>query len=129
MAKILVVDDSHLSRRILRSILETAGYDVVEASDGSEALDRYPLDQPDLVLLDQVMPGLSGLEVLPKLIELDANVRVVMATADVQTSTLELTKAAGAFDMVNKPYQVEELLNAVRKALIRPKPLHQGAPT
>ena len=71
-AKVLIVDDSALSRRSLRQILETAGCDVAEAEDGLSALERYFLDKPDVVLLDLVMRGMYGLDVLHKLRELDA---------------------------------------------------------
>lgn len=129
MAKILIVDDSNLSRSMLRGILEPAGHDIVEASDGMAALDRYSLDQPDLVLLDLVMAGLSGLEVLAKLKELDADARVVVATADIQTSTEVLARAAGACNLVTKPFQAEQVLDAVREALDTRKPPNNGGPT
>src|SRR5690606_19593297 len=70
MAKILVVDDSALSRRISRQILEGANHEVVEAADGIAALERYFLEHPDLVMLDITMKGMSGFEVLQKLREL-----------------------------------------------------------
>ena len=85
--KIMVVDDSALSRRTLRRILETAGYNVVEAEEGMAALELYFIEKPDLVMLDLVMKGMYGLDVLTKLRELDAGARVVVASADVQTST------------------------------------------
>ena len=69
--RILVVDDSSLSRRTLRNMLEGAGYIVEEASDGAQALERYFLQPHDLVLLDNVMERLSGLEVLAKFRELN----------------------------------------------------------
>ena len=69
--KILIVDDSGLARRRARGILEEAGYEVVEAEDGMAALERYFVDRPDLVLLDLVMKGMYGLDVLAKLREMD----------------------------------------------------------
>ena len=63
-ARILVVDDSGFARRSLRQVLEAAGHSVDEAKDGHEALERYFLAKPDLVLLDMVMEGMNGLEVL-----------------------------------------------------------------
>jgi two-component system, chemotaxis family, chemotaxis protein CheY len=128
MVKILIVDDSGLSRKMLCRILEPAGYDIIEASDGQEALDRYVLDQPDLVLLDLVMAGLDGWEVLDKLRELDADARVVVATADIQTSTREMTLSSGAFGLVTKPFQPEQVLEVVREALNTPKRLSRGGP-
>ncbi|HEY9660412.1 MAG TPA: response regulator, partial [Allocoleopsis sp.] len=71
MAKILIVDDSNLSRRTLRSILEPQGHTIVEAKDGIAAIEQYFLEKPDLVLLDLVMPEIGGLEVLQKLREMD----------------------------------------------------------
>ena len=70
-AKVLIVDDSALTRRSLRQILETAGCEVLEAEDGLDALERYYLDKPDVVLLDLVMRGMYGLDVLQKIRELD----------------------------------------------------------
>ena len=75
-AKILLVDDSGLARRSVRQMLESAGYEVVEAEDGMIALERYFLEKPDLVLLDLVMRGMNGLDVLKKLRELDPKARV-----------------------------------------------------
>ena len=69
--KILLVDDSALARRSARHILESAGYEVAEAEDGMAALERYFLEKPDLVLLDLVMKGMNGLDVLTKLREMD----------------------------------------------------------
>ena len=63
-AKVLIVDDSALARRTLRQILEAAGYEVAEAEDGLNALERYFLEKPDVVMLDLVMKGMYGLEVL-----------------------------------------------------------------
>jgi two-component system, chemotaxis family, chemotaxis protein CheY len=117
MAKILVVDDSNLSRRISRRILEEAGHEVVEAEDGVSALERYFLEKPDLVLLDITMKGMTGIEVLRKLREMDTQARVVIATADIQSSTRKLTQEAGALGFVTKPLAVEQLVSAVNAAL------------
>lgn len=117
MAKILIVDDSNLSRKIMRGILESAGHDVNEAADGMTGLEGYFLDRPDLVMLDMVMSGMGGLEVLERLRQMDAAVRVVVATADIQKSTELLARAAGAYQVINKPLQSEQVLEAVQAAL------------
>src|SRR5678815_4031955 len=88
--KILIVDDSSLSRRTLRRILETAEYEIVEADDGMVALETYFLEKPSLVLLDLVMKGMYGLDVLVKLREMDQQARVVVASADIQSSTRKM---------------------------------------
>ena len=115
--KILIVDDSSLSRRTLRRILESAGYNVVEAEDGMTALEVYFLEKPGLVLLDLVMKGMYGLEVLTKLRELDGNVKVVVVSADIQTSSHELVEEAGAKAFVNKPFDKVEILAALANVL------------
>ena len=115
--KIMVVDDSALSRRTLRRILETAGYSVVEADEGMAALELYFIEKPDLVFLDLVMKGMYGLDVLTKLRELDADARVVVASADIQTSTRALVEEAGATDFINKPFSTDSVLGAVNTVL------------
>ena len=115
--KILIVDDSALSRRTLRRILESAAYEVVEADDGLTALELYLLEKPSLVLLDLVMKGMYGLEVLVKLREMDPKALVVVASADIQSSTRKLVDEAGAFAFINKPFVTEQVLAAVETAL------------
>jgi len=115
--KVLIVDDSSLARRTCRQMLEAEGYEVLEATDGLTALERYYLEQPDLVLLDLVMKGMYGLEVLEKLRELNPHVKVVVVSADVQTSSHELVELAGGKAFVNKPFDRQELLVAVQTVL------------
>jgi len=116
--KILIVDDSALSRRTLRRILESAGYVVVEADEGLSALEVYFLEKPSLVLLDLVMKGMYGLDVLTKLREIDADAPVVIASADIQSSTRKLVDDAGARGFINKPFVSEEVLSVVSAALL-----------
>ena len=118
-AKVLVVDDSALARRTLREILEGAGYEVAEASDGLNALERYFIEKPTIVMLDLVMKGMYGLEVLTKLRELDPDVKVIVVSADIQTSSHELVFDAGGVSFVNKPFDRHEILTAVDAALAR----------
>ena len=115
--RILVVDDSSLARRRARSILETGGYEVVEAEDGMSALERFFVDKPDLVMLDLVMKGMYGLEVLSKLREIDPRARVIVVSADIQTSSHELVGAAGAAGFLVKPLDEQAALTLVRSAL------------
>jgi len=114
---ILVVDDSGLARRGTRRILEGAGYSILEAEDGMAALERYFVDKPDLVLLDLVMKGMYGIDVLTKLRALDAAARVIVLSADIQTSSRDMVTAAGATAFLNKPVAADELIAAVRAAL------------
>ena len=115
--KILIVDDSALSRRTLRRILESAGYETVEADDGMSALEVYSLEKPNLVLLDLVMKGMYGLDVLLKLREMDPKALVVVASADIQSSTRQMVDEAGALGFINKPFVREQVLASVEAAL------------
>ena len=120
--KILIVDDSALSRRTLRRILEAADYEVVEADDGMTALEVYFLEKPSLVLLDLVMKGMYGLDVLVKLREMDPDALVVVASADIQSSTRKLADEAGALGFIHKPFVTEAVLGAVEAALAKGAP-------
>ncbi|HXQ68976.1 MAG TPA: response regulator [Pyrinomonadaceae bacterium] len=115
--KVLIVDDSALSRRTLRRILEAADYPVVEAEDGMTALEVYFLEKPSLVLLDLVMKGMYGIDVLVKLREMDPKALVVIASADIQSSTRKMVDEAGALGFINKPFVSEQVLTVVETAL------------
>jgi len=115
--KILVVDDSSLARRSIRQVLEEMGHHVEEARDGAQALERYFLNQHDVVVLDMVMEGMYGLEVLMKFKQLNPDVRVIVVTADIQDSTRAEVRAAGAAALVNKPVVRAELERVVNSTL------------
>jgi two-component system chemotaxis response regulator CheY len=117
MAHILVVDDSNLSRKTSRRILEAAGHQVADVSDGLAALEYYALTRPTLVLLDVTMPDMDGFEVLRQLRAMDPDARVVMATADIQSSTRDIALAEGAAGFVPKPLTADAVLKAVSLAL------------
>jgi CheY-like chemotaxis protein len=116
-ANVLIVDDSSLARRMMRQILEEMGHTVEEAVDGPTALERYFLHRHDVVLLDMVMNGMYGLEVLGKMRELNPDVRVIVATADIQNSTRDQVRLAGASAFVNKPVNRKELVSVVTAVL------------
>ncbi len=116
-AKILVVDDSGLARRRARSVLEEAGYTVTEAEDGMAAIESYFVTRPDVVLLDLVMKGMYGLDVLTKLRQMDPEACVIIVSADIQTSSHEMVAAAGAAGFLIKPLGSDELLALVRSVL------------
>jgi two-component system, chemotaxis family, chemotaxis protein CheY len=116
-AKVLIVDDSALTRRTLRQILESVGCEVTEAEDGLSALEHYFLEKPEVVMLDLVMRGMYGLEVLQKLRELDADARIVVVSADIQSSSQEFARVAGAKAFINKPFDKAEILAALETAL------------
>jgi two-component system, chemotaxis family, chemotaxis protein CheY len=116
-AKVLLVDDSGLARRSTRRFLEEAGYTVVEAEDGLSALESFAIERPDLVLLDLVMKGMYGLEVLARLREMDPAARVVVMTADIQTSSRDMVKAAGAAGFINKPAPAAQVVAVLQQVM------------
>jgi len=87
--------------------------------DGMTALEMYFLEKPALVLLDLVMKGMYGLDVLVKLREMDPNALVVVASADIQSSTRQMVDEAGALAFINKPFVSEQVIAAVEAALAK----------
>lgn len=116
-AKVLIVDDSSLARRTARQMLEEMGLTVEEATDGAQALERFYINRHDLVILDMVMSGMYGLDVLAKIRELNPDARVIVVTADIQKSTQEHARAAGAAALLNKPLNRGELTRLVTAVL------------
>jgi two-component system response regulator AtoC len=115
--KILVVDDEHLIRWSLEQNLKKQGYEVITAGSGEDALQMAREHQPDLVLLDIQLPGISGIEVLEKVKDLDEDIIVVMLTAHGGLETAVNAMRLGAFDYVSKPFNLDELSIIIRKAL------------
>ena len=115
--KILVVDDEHLIRWSLEQNLKKQGYEVVTAGDGEEALRLVREEQPDLVLLDIQMPGISGIEALEKIKDYDEDIVVIMVTAHGGLETAVNAMRLGAYDYVSKPFNLDELAIIIRKAL------------
>jgi len=107
--RMLVVDDSSLARRMTRRILEDLGHEVDEAPDGAQALEQFLLKRHDAVVLDLLMHGMDGVEVLRKLREISPELPVIVLTADIQRTTRDMVKDAGAVAMVNKPVSKEQL--------------------
>ena len=115
--KVLIVDDSGLARRRARGILEGAGFEVIEAEDGIAAIESYFVAKPDVVLLDLVMKGMYGHDVLTKLREMDPNARVIVVTADVQHSSRDMVQSSGAAGFLTKPVDGAELLKVIHGIL------------
>lgn len=116
---ILVADDEAVLRALVRATLSSAGYDVLEAADGDEALELARSARPDLIVLDRMMPGRSGLDVLHELQaepELAAT-PVVMLTARTRAADREAAAAAGAVRFVAKPFSPRELVRIVADLL------------
>ncbi len=114
---ILVAEDEALLRRILAGLFEEAGYHVVAASTGREALERFAESAPDLVVTDIRMPEMDGIELLERLKALDPEVLVIIMTAFSSVESAVAALRAGAHDYIVKPFVNDDVLKAVRNAL------------
>jgi DNA-binding response OmpR family regulator len=116
---ILVVDDQFQNAKLLEAYLVPQGYDIVKAASGKEALEKLSGDQIDLILLDIMMPNMSGLEVLDKLraVEKTRLIPVVMVTALKETEDKIKALEAGCDDFISKPIDKVELLARVKSLL------------
>ncbi len=116
-SRILVVDDEHLIRWSLEQSLKKQGYEVMTAASGEDALRLVQDESPELMLLDIQLPGMDGLQVLEKVKELDGEIIVVMVTALGVLETAVKAMRLGAYDYINKPFNLDELSIIVKKAL------------
>ncbi|MEM7035988.1 MAG: response regulator transcription factor, partial [Bacteroidota bacterium] len=123
--KILVVEDEESIRFLLRQNLEFEGYEVIEAEDGEAGLKGAETEAPDLVLLDLMLPKMSGMEVCKRLRETGNDVPIIMLTARGQQMDKVIGLKSGADDYITKPFDILELTARV-EALFRRlgKPVH-----
>ena len=117
ISSILVVDDEEEIRKILSRILEKEGFKVVTAADGQQAMQKICFETPDAVLLDVRMPGLSGMEVLKKIKEIDDDLPVVLVTAYADIHQAVTAMKEGAYDYLAKPFDNDEVVWITRRAL------------
>ncbi len=117
MKTILLIDDDPVVRSLVSGILRKYGHNVFVAKDGREGIDLAGEIQPDLVVTDYQMPGMSGIEVLTKLKEMNASLPVIMLTAHGDASLTIKSIQKGAFDFIEKPINSKELLQTIRNGL------------
>lgn len=116
--RVLVIDDDDDIRFLVARRLERAGHVVSEAPDGTSGLALIEAEVPDLVVLDWMMPGLTGIDVLARIRSVDpSRPRVLMLTARTQESDVALAREAGADAFLAKPFTAPELLEAVGSAV------------
>lgn len=128
MNNLLVIDDDDLIRSVLKGVLKKAGYKVLEAADGEAGLNIVNQYQPDLVLTDYKMPGISGLDVVQELVHTRPGLPVIMLTAYGDVALTIKAIQAGAYDFIEKPVKNHELLEAIQngvKASAQSKSLKQ----
>jgi two-component system response regulator MprA len=116
VTRLLVADDSETVLLMLQRRLEMEGYEVVTASDGFEALNRLReagAKKPDLILLDAMMPNMSGTEVLEQLRESGSTIPVLMISAHLDAQEPDRMRSLGATDCIPKPFEWEELIGKI----------------
>ena len=115
MTRVLIVEDEPSYVEALEVSLTAEGFDVDAALDGKEGLDRFRADAPDVVLLDLMLPGIQGLDVL-RAIRTDSDVPVIVVSAKDAEADIVAALELGADDYVTKPYSVRELVARIRAA-------------
>ena len=119
--KILVTDDNPVNRLILKELLEAKGYNIIESDSGEDCIRKAKCDAPDLILLDIMMPEISGIEVC-KILRQNPETKkipVIFVTANTQNSTLNDAFEAGGTDYVRKPVNRIELQARIKSALLQ----------
>jgi two-component system, response regulator, stage 0 sporulation protein F len=120
MATILVVDDEKPIQDLLRTVLETKGYRVLVAENGSEGLLLHQTDTIDVTIIDMIMPDTDGIEMLSKLTEESPDVKIVAMTgASGDMNFLDVAKQCGVRHVFAKPFDMNELLKAIQEELVR----------
>ncbi|MDZ4169968.1 MAG: response regulator [Coriobacteriia bacterium] len=114
---ILVVDDAAFMRMMIRDILIKEGYEIHEAVNGRDAIEKYREVQPDLVTMDITMPEVDGITALREIRGSDPSARVLMVSAMGQQKMIVEALEAGAIDFLVKPFQPTKVLETVKKCL------------
>jgi response regulator RpfG family c-di-GMP phosphodiesterase len=116
--KILIVEDNTDILNILKRLLSGNGYEIITASDGLQAVDIVRKQIPDLILLDIMLPGISGLNLLAEIKKEFPDTAVIMTTALCDADTVMKCIRLGAYDYFTKPFDLHNITNGVRRALI-----------
>jgi two-component system response regulator AtoC len=117
MSNILIIDDDDFIRGVLKSVLKKAGYKVFDAAEGETGLKYVKQFDPDLVLTDYKMPGLSGMDVLQEIVRTHPGLPVIMLTAYGDVALTIKAIQAGAYDFIEKPVKNHELLEAIQNGV------------
>lgn len=120
--RILIVDDDVSVRDLLRATLPEGGYELVEAHDGTEALELIERGPPQLVLLDWILPGTTGSQVLKELKRRHPHLPIVVLTAEHQPQHRAVAEALGVDVFLTKPFSPLELLDTVERLLAKDAP-------
>lgn len=117
MAKVLITDDSMFMRTSLKTMLQSSGYEICEASNGKEMLEVYEKELPDVVTLDITMPEMDGQEALKRLKAAHPEAKVIMCSAMGQQAMVMEAIKSGAMNFLVKPFEKSKVLDTVVKVL------------
>jgi CheY-like chemotaxis protein len=112
---VLVADDNDVAQRLCKRVLEKAGYTVLIAVDGLQAVDVAMKQHPSMILMDVAMPGIDGLEAMRRIKAATPSMPIVIASAHSMASDRERFLAAGADDVLSKPFRLADLIAIVQK--------------
>jgi CheY-like chemotaxis protein len=119
---VLVADDNDVAQRLCRRVLEKAGYTVLIAADGLQAVEVALSQRPAMILMDVAMPGIDGIEAMRRIKAEMPNQPIVIASAHSMASDRERFLAAGADDILSKPFRLADLVAIVAKLTANPAP-------
>ena len=122
LSTVLVADDNEVAQRLCRRVLEKAGYAVLIASDGIQAVDLALTRSPAVILMDVAMPGMDGIEAMRRIKTERPDMAIVIASAHSMLSDRERFFAAGADDVLSKPFRLAELTEVVAKLIAKKAP-------
>lgn len=114
MAKVLLIDDEEIVRKVVRLVLEADGHEVSDAADGAAGLEVLRTLEPDVVVLDMMMPGMSGADVCRQIKSSGDEVKVIVLTSLPTADAEEQAASCGADDFMQKPFSSLELLQRLR---------------
>jgi CheY-like chemotaxis protein len=118
---VLVADDNDVAQRLCKRVLEKAGYTVLIAADGLQAVDVALRQRPAMILMDVAMPGIDGIEAMKRIKEAIPDQPIVIASAHSMASDRERFLAAGADDILSKPFRLADLVAIVAKLTAKPR--------
>ena len=127
MSTVLVVDDKEMMRDSVASTLQRAGLTVLTAPDGQVAMELIARRRPDAVVTDLRMPGLTGIELLERVAEIDDDLPVIVMTAYAAVDSAVKAMKLGAFDYITKPFEGDELVIAVKRAVNHARVIRENA--
>jgi two-component system chemotaxis response regulator CheY len=113
--KVLIVDDAAFMRMVLRKILTGAGFEVFEAVDGKDAIEKYKMVKPDIVTMDITMPEMNGIEAVQALIAIDPSAKIIMCSAVGQQAMVIEAIQSGAKGFLVKPFEEQRVIDEINR--------------